>query len=90
MPKFVDEVYKIIFSGPQAIKYQKEIVYVTERAVFRLTERGLVLEEISPGIDIDKDILAKMEFEPIIASPLRQMDERLFGVGKLGLREEIF
>src|SRR6188508_3275390 len=90
LPKFVDEVYKIIFSGPQAIKYQKEIVYVTERAVFRLTERGLVLEEISPGIDIDKDILAKMEFEPIIASPLRQMDERLFGVGKLGLREEIF
>ena len=90
LPKFVEEVYKIIFSGHQAVKYQKEIVYVTERAVFRLTERGLVLEEISPGIDIDKDILAKMEFEPIIASPLRQMDERLFGVGKLGLREEIF
>lgn len=88
--KFVDRVYKIIFSGPQAIKYQKEIVYVTERAVFRLTERGLVLEEISPGIDIDKDILSKMEFVPIIASPLKQMDERLFGVGKLGLREEIF
>lgn len=89
-PKFVDRVYKIIFSGPQAVKYQKEIVYVTERAVFRLTERGLVLEEISPGIDIDKDILVKMEFVPIIASPLKQMDERLFGVGKLGLREEIF
>lgn len=89
-PKFVDRVYKIIFSGPQAVKYQKEIVYVTERAVFRLTERGLVLEEISPGIDIDKDILSKMEFSPIIASPLKQMDERLFGVGKLGLREEIF
>ena len=89
-PKFVDRVYKIIFSGPQAVKYQKEIVYVTERAVFRLTERGLVLEEISPGIDIDKDILLKMEFVPIIARPLKQMDERLFGVGKLGLREEIF
>ena len=89
-PKFVDRVYKIIFSGPQAVKYQKEIVYVTERAVFRLTERGLILEEISPGIDIDKDILSKMEFVPIIASPLKQMDERLFGVGKLGLRDEIF
>lgn len=89
-PKFVDRVYKIIFSGPQAVKYQKEIVYVTERAVFRLTESGLVLEEISPGIDIDKDILSKMEFVPIIASPLKQMDERLFGVGKLGLREVIF
>jgi acyl CoA:acetate/3-ketoacid CoA transferase len=90
LPKFVDRVYKIIFSGPQAVKYQKEIVYVTERAVFRLTERGLILEEISPGIDIDKDILSKMEFAPIIASPLKQIDERLFGVGKLGLRKEIF
>ena len=90
MSKTVDGVYKIIFSGPQAVEYEKEIVYVTERAVFRLTEKQGVLEEISPGIDIDKDILLKMEFSPIIASPLKQMDETLFGVGKLGLREEIF
>lgn len=89
-PKFVDNVYKIIFSGDQAMKYEKEILYVTERAVFRLTEKGLTLEEVSPGIDIDRDILSKMEFRPIIATPLKQMDERLFGVGKLGLREEIF
>ena len=89
-PKFVDSVYKIIFSGDEAMKYEKEILYVTERAVFRLTEKGLTLEEVSPGIDIDRDILSKMEFRPIIATPLKQMDERLFGVGKLGLREEIF
>ena len=89
-PKFVDNVYKIIFSGDQAMKYEKEILYVTERAVFRLTEKGLTLEEVSPGIDIDRDILSKMEFRPIIATPLKQMDERLFGVGKLGLKEEIF
>jgi propionate CoA-transferase len=89
-PKFVDNVYKIIFSGDQAMKYEKEILYVTERAVFRLTEKGLTLEEVSPGVDIDRDILSKMEFRPIIATPLKQMDERLFGVGKLGLREEIF
>lgn len=89
-PKFVDNVYKIIFSGDEAMKYEKEILYVTERAVFRLTEKGLTLEEVSPGVDIDRDILSKMEFRPIIATPLKQMDERLFGVGKLGLREEIF
>ena len=89
-PKFVDNVYKIIFSGDEAMKYEKEILYVTERAVFRLTEKGLTLEEVSPGIDIDRDILSKMEFRPIMATPLKQMDERLFGVGKLGLREEIF
>src|SRR5512145_116066 len=89
-PKFVDNVYKIIFSGDEAIKYEKEILYVTERGVFKLTEKGLTLEEVSPGVDIDRDILSKMEFRPIIATPLKQMDERLFGVGKLGLREEIF
>jgi propionate CoA-transferase len=89
-PKFVDNVYKIIFSGDEAMKYGKEILYVTERAVFRLTEKGLTLEEVSPGVDIDRDILSKMEFRPIIATPLKLMDERLFGVGKLGLREEIF
>ena len=89
-PKFVDNVYKIIFSGDQAMKYGKESLYVTERAVFRLTEKGLTLEEVSPGVDIDRDILSKMEFRPIIATPLKQIDERLFGVDKLGLREEIF
>jgi propionate CoA-transferase len=54
-----------------------------------LTERGIALEEISPGIDIDKDILSKMEFSPIISSPVKQMDERLFKEGRLGLRDEI-
>jgi acyl CoA:acetate/3-ketoacid CoA transferase len=88
-PKFIDRVYKIIFSGSQALKYQKEILYVTERAVFRLCERGLVLEEISPGIDIDKDIILKMEFSPVIGTTLKQMDERIFREGKLGLRDEI-
>lgn len=89
-PKFVDNVYKIIFSGDEAMKYEKEILYVTERAVFKLTEKGLTLEEVSPGVDIDRDILSKMEFRPIMATSLKLMDERLFGVGKLGLREEIF
>src|ERR1044071_1455128 len=87
--KFVENVYKIIFSGPQALKYKKEILYVTERAVFRLTEKGLVLEEISPGVDIDRDILHKMEFSPIVSSSLTQMDQRLFNEGKMGLSDQI-
>lgn len=87
--KFVENVYKVIFSGPQALKYEKEILYVTERAVFRLTEKGLTLEEISPGVDIDRDILHKMEFSPIISSSPRQTDERLFKEGKIGLADEI-
>ena len=87
--KFVENVYKIIFSGPQALKYKKEILYVTERAVFRLTEKGLILEEISPGVDIDRDILHKMEFSPIVSSSLTQMDQRLFNEGKMGLADQI-
>jgi acyl CoA:acetate/3-ketoacid CoA transferase len=49
IPKFVESVFKIVFSGHQAIKYGQEIMYITERAVFRLNG-GLVLEEIAPGI----------------------------------------
>lgn len=88
-PKFLEKVYKVIFSGSQAIKYEKEILYITERAVFRLTDRGISLEEISPGVDIDKDILSKMEFSPIISSSLKQMDDRLFNEGKIGLQDDI-
>lgn len=88
-PKFVKNVYKIVFSGSEALKHEQEILYVTERAVFRLTEKGLILEEIAPGIDIDKDILAKMEFTPIVSPSLRQIDERLYGGGKIGLADEI-
>jgi propionate CoA-transferase len=88
-PKFVEKVYKVIFSGPQAIKYDKEILYITERAVFRLTERGLILEEISPGVDIEKNILSKMEFSPIISSSLKQMDDRLLQEGKINLLDDV-
>jgi acyl CoA:acetate/3-ketoacid CoA transferase len=85
----VNNVYKVIFSGPQALKYEKEILYITERAVFRLTEKGLILEEFSPGVDVDRDILGRMEFSPLISSSLRQMDERLFKEGKACLVDEI-
>jgi acyl CoA:acetate/3-ketoacid CoA transferase len=88
-PKFVESVFKIIFSGPQALKYEKEILYITERAFFRLTKEGLVLEEVASGIDIEKNIIAKMGFAPIVSSSIKEMDERLFKDGKLGMRDEI-
>ena len=62
---------------------------MTERAIFRLTESGLVLEEVAPGIDIDKDVLWKMEFNPIVSHEIKEMDESLFKEGKLGLTDEI-
>jgi len=89
VPKFVEKVFKVVFSGKQAIKFRKEILYVTERAVFRLTNEGLVLEEIAPGIELDKDVLSKMQFRPIVKSSVSTMDEKLFREGKIGLRDEI-
>ncbi|MBS4178789.1 acyl CoA:acetate/3-ketoacid CoA transferase [Lederbergia citrea] len=76
--KFVKGVSQITFSGEYAYNHHKEIIYVTERAVFVLTKEGLVLKEIAPGIDLRKDILGHMEFTPIIDENLKLMDIRFF------------
>jgi propionate CoA-transferase len=89
IPKFIENVFKVVFSGHQAIKYGQEIMYITERAVFRLNERGLVLEEIAPGIDLDKDVISKMGFAPIIGNSIKEMDRRIFNDGKIGVRDEV-
>jgi acyl CoA:acetate/3-ketoacid CoA transferase len=87
--KFVKRVYKVVYNAPLGLKRGQEVVYITERAVFTLTERGLVLEEHAPGIDIEKDVLAHMEFEPIVSPKLREMDERLFREEPMGLKDEL-
>lgn len=86
--KFVERVFKIVFSGHQAIKYGQEVLYVTERAVFRLGENGMILEEIAPGIDLEKDIYSKMSFVPDSGS-IREMDERIFNEGKMGVGDDL-
>jgi len=67
--KFLDKVEQITFNGKYAAELGQEVLYVTERCVFRLTKEGLELSEVAPGIDIEKDILAHMEFTPIINNP---------------------
>lgn len=86
--KFVDEVEHRTFSGPLAAEEGRDVLYVTERCVFRLTREGLELIEVAPGIDIRRDILERMEFAPIIREP-RVMDPRIFAPGPMGLREEL-
>ena len=54
------------------------MLYVTERAVFRLQEKELELMEIAPGIDLQKDILDQMDFLPLIAENLKTMDASIF------------
>ena len=65
------------------------MLYVTERCVFQLAENGLELVEVAPGIDIERDILAQMEFEPLIPVPPKPMDLRIFADGPMGLREQL-
>ncbi len=87
--KFVPEVFKIFFSGSQALKYGKEVLYVTERAIFRLMKKGLVLEEIAPGVELERDILGKMSFMPIIPPKMKIMDKALFRDENMNLREDV-
>lgn len=81
--KFIKEVEQITFSGTYAAQNMQPVVYVTERAVFRLTEDGLMLTEIAPGVDLEKDILAQMDFLPLLHPNIQLMDKRLFKEEKL-------
>jgi len=67
--KFVRQVEQISFSGQMAAESNREILYVTERAVFRLTSQGLELTEVAAGIDIQRDIIDRMDFVPEIREP---------------------
>lgn len=82
--KFKKDVEQITFSGSYALSVNQPVLYVTERAVFRLTPEGLELTEVAPGIDIEKDILAYMDFRPIIKD-VKPMDSRIFEDKPMGL-----
>jgi acyl CoA:acetate/3-ketoacid CoA transferase len=76
--KLVQNVDQITFSGRQSLRQNQKVTYVTERALFRLTEEGLLLEELAPGVDLQKDVLEQMDFAPIISPNLKKMDSGCF------------
>jgi len=86
--KFLDQVEHVTFSGPFAISRSQPVLYVTERCVFALRQDGLELIEIAPGIDLERDVIAHMEFAPMIAAP-DPMDARIFRSETMGLREDM-
>lgn len=75
--KFVEKVGQITFSGQYAPDSQ-EVLYVTERAVFQLIDHKLTLIEIAPGVDLEKDVLAQMGFQPTVSPNLKTMDPAIF------------
>jgi propionate CoA-transferase len=84
--KFVRAVEQVTYSGPLAASNGQRALYITERAVFRRNEHGrLELFEIAPGVDVDRDILAQMQFKPDVSPRLKDMDARIFRPEPMGL-----
>ncbi len=85
--KFVQEVEQRTFSGAVSFRKGQRVLYITERCVFRLTGEGLELIELAPGIDLERDVLAHMDFRPTIAAELRLMPDCIFRPEPMGLLE---
>lgn len=86
--KFLKQVEQITFSGSVAQQKKQPVIFVTERCVFGLSADGIELREIAPGVEIERDILPNIEFEPIITNP-STMDLRLFSSDVMGLKDEM-
>ena len=84
--KFPRAVEHVTFNGGRARRLGQPVLYVTERAVFRLAEGGVEVLEIAPGCDLERDVLAEMGFRPEISPALRQMSPSIFRPGLLALR----
>lgn len=83
--KFVETLPQISFNAEYGVKNGCRVLYVTERAVFELTDQGIMLTEYAPGVDVQKDIIDNMEFTPLISPDLKLMDERIFREEKMNL-----
>ena len=86
--KFVERIGQTTFSAEYALRRRQEVLYVTERCVFRLTAGGLALVEVAPGIDVDRDILVHLPFRPVVDG-VRPMDPSIFRVEPMRLRERM-
>jgi propionate CoA-transferase len=87
--KFVEAVEHVTFSGAYATARGQGVLYVTERCVFALGAHGLELVEVAPGIEIERDILARMDFKPQIPRDPALMDARIFRDGAMDLRNDL-
>jgi len=84
-PKIVPQVDQVSFSGKRAVRQGQDATFVTERCVMRLTDAGLEVTEIAPGLDLDRDILGQAATSLRVAADLREMDAALFRPAPMGL-----
>jgi acyl CoA:acetate/3-ketoacid CoA transferase len=83
--KFVEAVDQISFSGARAMAQGQDVTYVTERCVIKLADKGLVVTEIAPGLDLQRDILDQAATKLSVAETLKTMDAALFDPALMGL-----
>ena len=83
--KLVEAVEHVTFSGRRAVEQGQDVTYVTERCVMKLTSGGLVVTEIAPGVDIERDILTQSEFPLTIANDVKTMPSGIFSPDPIGL-----
>ncbi|ADG79591.1 Coenzyme A transferase OS=Tsukamurella paurometabola (strain ATCC 8368 / DSM / CCUG 35730 /CIP 100753 / JCM 10117 / KCTC 9821 / NBRC 16120 / NCIMB 702349/ NCTC 13040) OX=521096 GN=Tpau_2996 PE=4 SV=1 [Tsukamurella paurometabola] len=88
-PKFLKDVDQRTFSGEYAVRSGQPVMFITERCVFVLTERGMELTEIAPGVDLQRDVLDLIEFEPVMDTPPVTMDARIFRDQPMGLGDDL-
>ena len=76
--KFVDHVKSLDFNAAYSRELGQTVYYVTERAVFQLTDDGLEMIEIAPGLELERDVLSQMDFKPVISENLKVIDKGIF------------
>lgn len=87
--KLVRAVQQITYSGRYGRERQQRVLYVTERAVFRLSPEGVELIEIAPDIDLERDIFSHMGFRPVVSDNLVEMDPRIFRTAPISLAKHL-
>ena len=88
-PKFIQQLEQVTYNGDFGWQNGQEILFITERAVFRRADMGLELVEFAPGIDLHTHIFDQMQFMPKVAPNLHEMDYRLFRPEKMDLGDHI-
>jgi propionate CoA-transferase len=89
LPKFVDTVREVSFSGAMALRNGQEVRFITERAVFALRPEGVTLLEVAEGVDVQRDVLDQMAFTPIVPDEVGRIDPRIYAPGPMGLADTI-